>query len=256
MEHPLLAIDASGSATALLLALSGQGPELWPSATCSGDSWRETAAENLLRSHGVSSAEATLVCTRSALFPPESALDDVQRMTLWKAAVEAAVGDPVRTLRPWSNPACLAYGSMLLADPLAAFAMTALADEKLRPRCWEEGVTALWAGECRTMVLLLFRNCICASYEHRAEQDADTIAEDIRQLQLNWLPADRVLRNGGSGCFIHQYPQEAEGFRPVYLFGPQRNHFSGMGKMAGGRTDPAFDLCRGLIDGYTRDRSS
>ncbi|MBO4316781.1 MAG: hypothetical protein J5855_00680 [Mailhella sp.] len=256
MEHPLLAIDASGPETVLLLALPGKNPDLWPTAMCHGAGYCETASRQLLDKYGVTVAEAVIICTPTALFPSDAAFDDKRRMQLWKKAVETGGGDPMRTLRPASGQACSACGSVLLADPLAAFAMTALADDRLRARCWEEGVTTLWADACRTLVLLLFRNVICASYENRADLDADSIVEDIRQIQLNWLPAERVLRSGGTGCFIHQYPPEAEGFRPIYLFGPQRMRFSGMGKMAGDRNTHASVLCRGLIDGYARSTRS
>ncbi len=219
---------------------------------CRGDGCCETASRQLLDKYGVKAVETVIICTPAALFPTDAVFNGSRRMQLWKEAVETGGGDPMRTLMPASGQTCAACGSVLLADPLAAFAMTAFADDRLRARCWEEGVTALWADACRTCVLLLFRGIICASYENRSGTDADSIAEDIRQLQLNWLPAERVLRSGGTGCFIHQYPPEAEGFRPVYIFGPQRMRFSGMGKMVGGRNSLATDLCRGLIDGYAR----
>ncbi|MBO6003308.1 MAG: hypothetical protein J6P53_07430 [Mailhella sp.] len=256
LVRPLLAIDASGSATVLLLALPGQRPEQWPTAICRGGGCHDAAAAGLLRQNGVACAEAAIVCTPTALSPAGSTFDDQRRMLLWKGAVESGEGVPLRTLRPAAAHACPGCVSTLLADPLAAFAMTALADDRLRARCWEEGVTAVWAGNFRIRVLFLFRDCICASYEHRADQETDSIAEDIRQIQLNWLPLERVLNSGGSGCFIHHYPPEAEGFKPVYLFGPQRMRFSGMGKMAEGLGDPAFAICRGLIDGFAQDKAS
>ena len=71
-------------------------------------------------------------------------------------------------------------------------------------------------------------------------------------LEFNRETVERMQRSGGSGCFIHHYPPEAEGFRPVYLFGPLRERFSGMGKMAAVQGDPAFAFCHALIDGYLR----
>ena len=247
-ELPILAVDASGAAKALLCALPGLIPDSWPSAIVRGDD--ERAVADLLRSLGVSSDVTRLVCTSRALFPANDSGDGPHRMQLWKEAVASADGDPLRMFRPVTGTPD--GGSRMLVDPIAAVALAALSDDRLRRRCWEEGVTVLWAGEVKTWVLLLFRERICASYEHRAAPDAASLAEDIHQLQLNWLPAERMQRSGGSGCFIHHYPPEAEGFRPVYLFGPLRERFSGMGKMAAVQGDPAFAFCRAIIDGYLR----
>ncbi len=251
IEHPLVAVDASGPNTAIVLALPGQDPKTWSVAVSNDDARPEAAAAHMLHCQGEPSTETAIICTRTALLPAEDAFDDVRRMQLWKEAIESADGNPLLTLKKSSSQF---FSNMLLIDPLAAFAMTALMDDRLRTRCWEEGVTALWAGERWIWILLLFRESICASYEHSAAQDAENIADDLHQIQLNWPPAERVKRSGGSGCFIHRYPPEAEGFRPVYLFGPKRMRFSGMGKMAKECGTPSFDLCRGLIEGFARSK--
>lgn len=117
------------------------------------------------------------------------------------------------------------FGNALGVDSGVAGVLAALGITPLQDRCWQEGVTIIWAGYSHIQVFLVYQGKIMGMYEQHTGLPQEVLLNDLSQLRLNWLPDEQVRSCGGHGCVCGDLPAEAEGFRPTWILGPRRADF-------------------------------
>ncbi len=147
------------------------------------------------------------------------------------AALQAATGGPV-------------------AEHGAALLLGLLALPEIAERSYRQGVLLIAADSNRLTASLVFQERILGVYERSSSRlDPSRLARDVEEFRLGWLPDEQVRQTGGHGCFILELPPEAEGFKPIYITGPQRYALHGMGNIAAPYDDCNQTACFGLLHG-------
>jgi uncharacterized protein (DUF1786 family) len=264
VSAPVLVLDCGVDSAALLLALPGREAGDWPcrEVPAATDSEAVDAARALLAENGLERPSLTLICGMGRHSEEErSAEGRAARIARWREELRASEGSPEAcmhgTMPGWEVSPLLeavksAFGPALAADSGTASVLSALAMESLRDRCWNEGVTVVFADETHTQAFVLFREKVLGLYENHAGLSRDALLADLKELRLNWLPDEQVRAAGGHGCICGDFPAEAEGFRPTWILGPRREELKGAGRMASPCGDARFERCFGMLYGLSR----
>lgn len=268
VSAPVLVLDCGMDSAVLLLALPGREAEVWPCrvAPAATDSEAVEAARVLLAENGVERPSLTLVCGMGHHNEEEKSSEGrAARIARWREGLRSSGGSPEACLHeampgwevsPLLDAVKSAFGPALAADSGTASVFSALAMESLRDRCWNEGVTVVFADETHTQAFVLFREKMLGLYENHSGLSRDALLADLREFRLNWLPDEQVRAAGGHGCICGDFPAEAEGFRPTWIFGPRREELKGAGRMASLCGDARFERCFGMLYGYARSKEA
>ena len=264
VSAPVLVLDCGVSSAALLLALPGKDAEAWPCREVSTSTDGEVieAARALLAENGIERPSITLVCGMGRHSGEEKSSEGrAARIARWREELRASEGSPEACLHeampdweisPLLEAAKAAFGPALAADSGTASVLASLAMESLRDRCWNEGVTLVFADEVHTQAFVLFREKMLGLYENHAGLSRDALLADLKEFRLNWLPDEQVRAAGGHGCICGDFPAEAEGFRPTWILGSCREELKGAGRLATPCGDARFERCFGMLYGLAR----
>ena len=254
-----LILDTGSMTTAVVMVMPGTDAELWPKTELKTDRPVD-AARTFLKDAGLPAPGLTLICGMHA---PESARGcDLReaRIRRWKELLHRTEGRPEAFLKSdladWEIAGAAAcarqcFGTVLAADSGMAVVLAALCLPDLRNRCWQEGVTIVWAGVRHIQVFLLYRERVLGLYEQHSDISREALMHDLQELRLNWLPDEQVRAAGGHGCICGDLPPEAEGFHPTWILGPRRHEMQGMGRLVSPCGDDRFDRCFGLLYGLS-----
>lgn len=265
LSCPTLLLDEGSRFTAAVLALPGTDAALWPKTELpAGHTVDE--ARRFLKDNHLPNPELTLVC---GMTPPAGHSSDSEsnadRIRRWKEMLHASQGSPELFLRkdfpgwevsPLLAEAGQAFGNALGTDSGMAALLAALSLEPLRDRCWNEGVTVIWAGHSHVQAFMIYQEKLLGLYEQHSGISRDALLKDLRELRLNWLPDEQVRAAGGHGCICGDFPAEAEGFHPTWILGPRRSELEGCGRLISPCGDDRFDRCFGLLYGLGLGKSA
>ncbi len=149
-------------------------------------------------------------------------------------AIQAATGGPV-------------------ADTGTVALLGALCVPELLERSWREGVTVVNVGNSHVIGALVYQGKICGLYEHHTGmRTLGELLQDLHEFRLAWLPDEQVRASGGHGTAFADVPEEAGGFMPTYVFGPQRELLRGHGQFVAPYGDMMLAGCYGLLHGLAR----
>lgn len=265
---PVLVLDVDAASTCALLALNGHDESAWPRAEFSAADEQSVlaGARDFLAAHAVEAPALTLLCGMGFHREYEQSLEGrTARMAWWCETLRLSEGRPERCLSESLDEHELKallellrqeFGAALAADSGVAAMLAALRLESLRDRSWNEGVTAVFAGETHTQAFMLFRERFLGLYENHADLSRKALLNDLKEVRLNWLPDEQVRASGGHGCICGDFPPEAEGFRPTWVFGPKRDILAGAGRLVAPCGDARFDRCFGMLYGLERRRAA
>lgn len=258
--QPTLVLDAGSRYLSGLLAFPGQPLSAWPRFVLPADE-PEIAhrVRAFLEGSGVAVPEAMLVCSMGDHHSEGSSADARRfRMDGWRELLRLSEGRPEACLSPDASaflppslPLPPVDGPTLAADSGIAAVLAALSQEKLRDRCWNEGVTIVYAGHSHVQAFMVYQEKILGLYEQHSDISREALLDDLKEMRLNWLPEEKVRSEGGHGCICGDFPAEAEGFRPTWIFGPRREILKGCGRLVS-FPDEGFERCYGLLYGLGR----
>ncbi len=139
----------------------------------------------------------------------------------------------------------------LVADTGTAAVLGALATPEVQERSFRQGVTIVNVGNSHVVAFLVFRGKVWGVYEHHTGMhDSASLVHDLQEFRLGWLPDEVVRAKGGHGTvFTGTLPEEAEGFMPTFVVGPQRECLRGHGQFIAPYGDMMFTGCHGLVYG-------
>ncbi len=181
----------------------------------------------------------------------------VGRFHLWRELLVSHDGDPAALLydvapAPMTRLACLqdSMGGGPVADSAAAALLGALSMPDIVARSHREGVLVANVGNSHTVAFLVWRERVLAVYEHHTGMlTPEKLVEDLTEFRRGWLTDEMVRDAGGHGCLYLPLPEEAEGFRPAYVLGPQRELLRGQGQFIAPGGDMMLAGCFGLLRG-------
>lgn len=268
VSTPVLTIDAGEKSVALLLALPDVEAQNWPRIQVEAldDAAILDAARAFLASNGMEKPLLTLVCGMGRHDERGMSSEGrAARITRWREELRRTGGAVEHSLRenmsgwevaPLLDAVKAAFGPALGADSGTAALFAALGLDALRDRSWSEGVTVVHADETHTQAFMFFQERLLGLYENHADLSREALLDDLKELRLNWLPDEQVRAAGGHGCICGDFPAEAEGFRPTWIFGTRRDTLSGAGRLSTLSGNAAFDRCFGLLCGLAEKREA
>ena len=181
------------------------------------------------------------------------------RMELWRDFLRAGNGqgaDPSRLIYRKVPPALTRLAAIQaatrgpVADTGSAALLGLLSMPEIAERSSRQGLVLVNAGNSHTVAFLVYQERVFGVYEqHTFGIAAAQIADDLAAFSLGWLPNEQVLAAGGHGCVVLDLPPEAEGFRPVYIAGPQRRLLAPYGQLAAPYDDVMLTGSFGLLHG-------
>lgn len=179
------------------------------------------------------------------------------RFRLWRELLLETKGDPVQWLFDEPPAVCTRLAALRdstggpVADTGTAAVLGALAVTDVAERSQRQGVTIVNVGNSHIVAFLVFQERIFGVYEqHTALLDLEALLFDLKEFRFGWLPDEQVRSQGGHGClFAAPLPEEAEGFMPTFILGPQRKILRGHGQFIAPYGDMMFAGCHGLLFG-------
>lgn len=183
------------------------------------------------------------------------------RFLLWEKLLLEHHGDPASLLyaEPPAEMTRLhtlqqAIGGGPVADTGAAAVLGALFDRDFEAETHRRGLTLLNIGNSHTIAFLLYQGRIHGVFEHHTGLfDADKLLTQLSRFQNGQLSFDEIFDDRGHGCLTLDLPDEAAGFAPIHVLGPQRHILDGRDvsfPAPGGdmMLAGAFGLLKGLED--------
>lgn len=218
----------------------------------------------------VSASESGYLLDEATHRPPASWLAG-----LFAARPEQGIPLP-ELLAPDPEPRMLRLSSIrsitgfCVLDSAIAFVFGMAALPLVAGRSRREGVALLYLGKHFLRAALVYRNRLYALLELPREaggKEGFILAKRARDgeagappmpgllmqwlddLRLGWLPAEKAEEYGGFLCRAENFPPEAEGFRPLFVSGPDAALLAGQGQITDlGQEESAN--CRGLIAAF------
>ena len=139
----------------------------------------------------------------------------------------------------------------LVADTGTAAVLGALAAPEVAARNLRQGVTVVNVGNSHVVAFLVYQGAVLGVYEqHTGLRNTEQLLHDLKEFRLGWLPDEVVRAEGGHGtAFCGPLPEEAEGFMPTFVVGPQRELLRGHGQFIAPHGDMMLAGCHGLLAG-------
>ena len=148
-----------------------------------------------------------------------------------------------------------------VTDCSAAFILGLLSTPGIAGRSCREGVVLLFAGKHFVSAALVFQDRLLSFFELPADkvlpsgaQDVSLLLHILEDFRLGWFPGELAAKLGGFVDAVPALPAEAEGFRPLFIAGPEAALLEGHGQRVCSHEDSALTACRGLLYGYARLR--
>ena len=118
-----------------------------------------------------------------------------------------------------------------VADSATAMVLGAMVDDTVRKRSFRQGVTLVNVGNGHIFAALLYRGLVRGIYEHHTGmRTRDELLADLREFRRCFLPTEVVQASGGHGTAYGPLCEEAGGYEPTFVCGPQRALLSGYGQ--------------------------
>ena len=181
------------------------------------------------------------------------------RMAIWRECLHKSAGqgaDPKSLIYPVAPSSLTRLGAIQavtggpVADSSTAALLGLLAVPEIARRSHRHGVLLVNAGNTHLAGFLVYKERIYGVYEqHTFGVAIERTVKDLSEFRLGWLPNEEVLQAGGHGSVFLDLPDEAEGFRPAYITGPQRHLLAGHGQMTAPFDDAMLAGCFGLLHG-------
>ena len=132
-------------------------------------------------------------------------------------------------------------------DAFCASVLGVLADAAVWGRSFREGIAVSYIGHGLAQAALIFQGRLLAVAERNfsCQEDAPGFLEQLESFRLGWLPQEQMRALGGFSVVEPDLPAEAEGFRPMYITGPQAHWLHGHGI----EVSCEDTACRGLLHG-------
>lgn len=203
--------------------------------------------------------DAIAACAQDHGFHPGQS-NRIGRFKLWRSLLEEGEGRPESLIYD-TPPAMLTrladlqrdMGGGMVADTGAAAVLGALFVDEIEEHSRTTGITLVNIGNSHLIAFLLYQGRIYGVYEqHTGCVDEAKLWADLADFRCGCLPFETVFEERGHGCLCLDLPEEAEGFRPTYVLGPQRAMLEGHDvtyPAPGG--DMMLAGCFGLIKGMT-----
>lgn len=138
-----------------------------------------------------------------------------------------------------------------VADTGTAAVLGALTAPEVAARSYRQGITVVNVGNSHVVAFLVYKGAVLGVYEHHTGlRDTAALLHDLKEFRLGWLPDEVVRSEGGHGtAFCDPLPEEAEGFAPTFVVGPQRELLRGHGQFIAPYGDMMTAGCHGLLTG-------
>lgn len=148
----------------------------------------------------------------------------------------------------------LAVKPALCMDSFGARVQGLLALPALQKRNFREGLTILHVGKGRIHASLVFQNKMYGYFSapFLPSQDLQGFLETFR---LGWLPPEKAALVGGISFLTPHLPAEAEGFKPLYIFGSNAEALKNLGQVVNLPFDQQFLACWGLLFALANSQS-
>ncbi len=140
-----------------------------------------------------------------------------------------------------------------VADTGTAAILGALCTKDVRERSMREGITIINVGNSHIVAALVYKERVLAIFEHHTGQRTlEEYLHDLKEFKLGWLPDEEVRNTGGHGTAFGKIPEEAGGFVPTYILGPQRGFLQGYGQFIAPYGDMMLAGCFGLLSSFSQ----
>ena len=143
-----------------------------------------------------------------------------------------------------------------VADTGAAAALGALYVPEIEAENRQRGICVVNVGNSHTIGFLLYAGRVLGIYEHHTQLlNPEKLWSDLALFRRGELDEASVFADQGHGCMVCGLPQEADGFDPVYVLGPNRSLLQGFPvdfPAPGG--DMMLAGCFGLLKGWQARR--
>lgn len=154
-----------------------------------------------------------------------------------------------------------------VADSAIAFIFGLLSIPLVAGRSGREGLVLVELSRHTLRAALVYREHLfallempsvvfCGASTPGAEMDLETLEQWLDDLRLGWLPSEKASDRGGFLCRAPALPPEAEGFRPMFVAGPDAPLLEKSGQIAGGAMHSVLNGCWGLLCAYGRYHAS
>lgn len=138
-----------------------------------------------------------------------------------------------------------------VCDTATAITLGALLDTALRTRNLRQGVTFVNAGNGHIFAALLYRGLVRGIYEHHTGmRTRDELIADLKEFRRCFLPTEVVQASGGHGTAYGPLCEEAGGYEPTFVCGPQRALLAGYGQHIAPLGDMMLAGSLGLLYGF------
>lgn len=151
---------------------------------------------------------------------------------------------------------------LFVADHALACIFGLLALPTVSERSCREGVTLIHVDDTYLRVALVFQERLAGFLElpasaslFPASGEGDMLMKLLDEFRLGWLPGELAASFGGMVELAPSLPPEAEGFRPIFVAGPQAHKLQGRGRLLEAPDKPSLACCQGLLHAYARSVS-
>jgi uncharacterized protein (DUF1786 family) len=215
----------------------------------------------LLRQLGLPQPAMVAACAQDHGYCQES--NRMARMHTWRALLEHSV-DPAQWIYEGAVPenltrlaALQAYTGGAVADSATAAVLGALSMPEVADRSFRQGVSVINVGNGHIVAMLLYHGGVRGIFEHHTGmRTQEEYLADLKEFRLQWLPDEQVRATGGHGTAFAPYSEEAGGFVPTYILGPQRAFLAGQGQYIAPCGNMMLAGCYGLLHGMAQRFSS
>lgn len=197
----------------------------------------------------------------AAVHPLPEDADDLQAREAYfrKLIIDAPGGVELRALGPCTTFSGLPrleeiqrVSGFRLADALCASWLYVLGQQAVLARRFREGIALAHFEHGRAYLALVFQDRLLAVAEadRKAWNGPEAFLEDLDSFRLGWLPAEKARSLSGFSVSCPELPAEAEGFRPLYLSGPEQSWLRKQGISVTGEGALGY-IFPGLLYGYS-----
>ena len=142
-----------------------------------------------------------------------------------------------------------------IAGAVCASWLYVLGQTAVQARRFREGVALAHCEHGRVYLALVFQDRLLAVAEtdRGAWNGPEAFLEDLDSFRLGWLPLEKAKALGGFSVSFPELPAEAEGFRPLFVSGPEQAWLREHGISVTGEGALGY-ICPGLLYGYMLQR--
>lgn len=215
----------------------------------------------LLRQLGLPQPALVAACAQDHGYCQES--NRVARMQTWRGLLEHSV-KPADWIYHNAVPQNLTRLAALqeqtggpVADTATAAVLGALSMPEVANRSFRQGLSVVNVGNGHIVAMLIYQSGVRGIFEHHTGmRSQEEYLADLKEFRLQWLPDEQVRATGGHGTAFAPYSEEAGGFMPTYILGPQRAFLAGQGQYIAPCGNMMLAGCFGMLHGMAQRFSS